>query len=62
VSIGVDEVYFWNLVAGVLAAEGRAPLKSCQRFPSLLEELDFWPGAMVKVEGQPMEGRKDSST
>jgi len=22
-----------------------------------LEELDFWPGAMMEVKGQPMEGR-----
>jgi len=47
-------------VVGGLAAEGRAPSKSCQRFPSLLEELDFQPGAMVKVKGQPMEGREGS--
>jgi len=25
-----------------------------------LEELDFWPGAMMKVKGQPMEGREGS--
>jgi len=60
VSIGMDEVSFWHLVAGVL--EGRAPSKSCQRFLSLLEELDFWLGAMVKVGGQPMEGREGSGT
>jgi len=27
-----------------------------------LEELDFWPGAMVKVENQPMEGREGNET
>jgi len=60
VSISIDEVSFWHLVAGGLAVEGWAPSKSCQRFLSLLEELDFWPGAMVKVKGQPMEGREGS--
>jgi len=25
-----------------------------------LEELDFWPGAMMEVKGQPMEGRGGS--
>jgi len=62
VSIGVDEVSFWHLVAGVLVADRRAPSKSSQRFPSLLEEFDFWPGAMVKIEGQPMRGRISSET
>ena len=47
-------------MAGGLAVQDRAPSKSCQSFPSLLEELDFQPGAMVKVKGQPMEGREGS--
>jgi len=55
-SIGVDEVSFFHLVAGVLVEEGKVPSKSCWRFPSLLEEFDFWPGAMLKMEGQPMGG------
>jgi len=60
VSIGVDEVTLWCLVVGTFAAERETPLKSCQRFPTLLEVLDFQPGVMVKVVGQPMEGREGS--
>jgi len=40
--------------------EGMAPLKSYQRFPSLLEELDFWPGTMIQENGQPIERRVGS--
>ncbi len=35
-------------------AAGEGTLKRCWRFMSLLEEFDFWSGAMVKMEGQPM--------
>jgi len=59
-SIAVDEVSFWHFIVGVLAVEGWAPSKIWRRFPSLLEELDFWPGAMVEVKGQPIEGRESS--
>jgi len=47
-------------VTGGLVVGGRAPSKSYWRFPSLFEELDFQPGAMVGVKGQPIEGREGS--
>jgi len=38
-----------------LAVRSGAHSKKCQRFPFLLEEPDFQPGAMVEEIGQPME-------
>jgi len=37
-----------------LAVGGWVPSKNSQRFPSLLEEPDFWPVTMVEEKGQPM--------
>jgi len=37
VSIGMDEVSFWHLMAQVFAVGGWEPSKKCQKFPSLLE-------------------------
>jgi len=58
VSIGMDEVSFWHLVAGGLAVGGWVPLRNWQRFLSLLKEPDFWPRAMVEEKSQPIEEKE----